>query len=188
MSPPATRQQAGQPNFSEKEFRASLAMFATGVTIITARTPAGALVGLTANSFNSLSLDPPLVLWSIVRKSASLPGFLASGHFAINVLASDQSDLSHRFATPSDDKFAALDLQEGLGGSPLLPGALASFECQIQSTIEGGDHLLFVGRVHKIRYRTGEPLIFNGGKYCTALPLRTGSAESDLNAVWGGLG
>ena len=171
-----------------RQLRNALGRFPTGVTVITTRGPGGRREGLTANSFAALSLDPPLVLWSIVRKSASLPGFLASGHFAINVLASDQSHLSHRFATPSDDKFAALDLHEGLGGSPLLPGALASFECQTQSTIEAGDHLLFVGRVHKIRYRTGEPLIFNGGKYCTALPLRTGSAESDLNAVWGGLG
>ena len=171
-----------------RQLRNALGRFPTGVTVITTRGPDGKREGLTANSFSALSLDPPLVLWSIVRKSASLPGFVASGHFAINVLASDQADLSHRFATPSDDKFSGLDVHEGFGGSPLLPGALASFECHTESTIEGGDHLLFVGRVHKIRYRTGEPLIFNGGKYCTALPLRTGSAESDLNAVWGGLG
>ena len=168
--------------------RNALGRFPTGVTVITTRGADGKREGLTANSFSALSLDPPLVLWSIVRKSASLPGFVASGHFAINVLASDQSHLSHRFATPSDDKFAGLDVHEGFGGSPLLPGTLASFECETQQTIEGGDHLLFVGRVHRIRYRDGEPLIFNAGKYATAVALRTGSAESDLNAVWGGLG
>lgn len=171
-----------------RQLRNALGRFPTGVTVITTAGVDGKREGLTANSFSALSLDPPLVLWSIVRKSASLPGFLASGHFAINVLASDQSHLSHRFATPSDDKFGGLEVQQGFGGSPLLPGVLASFECQTESTLEGGDHLLFVGRVHRIRYRDGEPLIFNVGKYATALPLRTGSAESDLNAVWGGLG
>ena len=171
-----------------RQLRNALGRFPTGVTVITARGPDGKREGLTANSFSALSLDPPLVLWSIVRKSASLPGFLAAGHFAVNVLKSDQSPLSHRFATPSDDKFAGIELQEGFGGSPLLPGALASFECRTEQTIDGGDHLLFVGRVHRIRYCNGEPLIFNAGKYATALPLRTGSAESDLHAVWGGLG
>ena len=171
-----------------RQLRNALGRFPSGVTVITTRGPDGKREGLTANSFSALSLDPPLVLWSIVRKSGSLPGFLVSGHFAINVLASHQWDLSHRFATPGEDKFAGLDLHEGLGGSPLLPGALASFECKTHSTIEGGDHVLFVGRVHRIRYRNGEPLIFNSGKYCTALPVRTGSAESDINAVWGGLG
>ena len=171
-----------------RELRNALGRFPTGVTVITTRAPDGKREGLTANSFAALSLDPPLVLWSIVRKSASLPGFLASGHFAINVLASDQSHLSHRFATPNTDKFDGVEVRDGFGGSPLLPGTLASFECSTEQAIEGGDHLLFVGRVHRIRYRHGEPLIFNAGKYATALPLRTGSAESDLNAVWGGLG
>ena len=172
-----------------RQLRNALGRFPTGVTVITTCGPDGKREGLTANSFSALSLDPPLVLWSIVRKSGSLPNFVASGHFAINVLASDQSHLSHRFATPSDDKFAGLDAHEGFGGSPLLPGTLASFECKTEQTIEGGDHLLFVGRVHRIRYRNGEPLIFNAGKYATALPLRIPvSAESDLNEVWGGLG
>ncbi|GAC1608809.1 MAG: flavin reductase family protein [Ramlibacter sp.] len=171
-----------------RQLRSALGRFPTGVTVITTRTPEGKREGLTANSFSALSLDPPLVLWSIVRKSASLAGFLASGHFAINVLASDQAHLSHRFATPHTDKFEGIDMQEGAGGSPLLPGTLASFECRTESTVEGGDHVLFIGRVRKIRYGDGEPLIFNAGRYCTALPLRSGSAESDLNAVWGGLG
>jgi flavin reductase (DIM6/NTAB) family NADH-FMN oxidoreductase RutF len=168
--------------------RNALGRFPTGVTVITTRTPDGKREGLTANSFSALSLDPPLVLWSIVRKSGSLPGFLASGHFAINVLASSQSDVSHRFATPREDKFDGMPVEEGLGGSPLLPGAIASFECQTAQTIDGGDHVLFVGRVHKVRYGDGDPLIFNAGRYCTALPMRSPTAASDLDAVWGGLG
>lgn len=171
-----------------RELRNALGRFPTGVTVITARTPGGKLEGLTANSFCALSLDPPLVLWSINRKSTSVPGFLDSGHFAINVLGAEQTALSHRFATPRENKFEGLSFEDGLGGSPLLDGVLANFECQTQTTIEGGDHLLFVGRVHRISYGEGEPLIFNSGRYCTALPLRTGSAESDLNGIWAGLG
>ena len=171
-----------------RELRNALGRFPTGVTVITTCTPAGKREGLTANSFSALSLDPPLVLWSIGRKSNSLASFVASGHFAINVLRADQADVSHRFATPGADKFDGLTVAAGLGGSPLLPDVLASFECKIESTIEGGDHLLFVGRVHQISYGEGEPLIFNAGRYSTAQPLRAGSAQSDLDAVWGGLG
>lgn len=171
-----------------RQLRNALGRFPTGVTVITARGPDGKLEGLTANSFSALSLDPPLVLWSINRNSQSLPGFLESGYFAINVLRAGQSGLSHHFATPRANKFEGVAFEDGLGGSPLLGGVLARFECQTTTTIEGGDHLLFVGRVHKISYAEGEPLIFNAGCYCTALPLPAGSAQSDLNGVWGGLG
>jgi flavin reductase (DIM6/NTAB) family NADH-FMN oxidoreductase RutF len=170
-----------------RQLRNALGRFPTGVTVITT-TAEGKREGLTANSFSALSLDPPLVLWSIVRRSASLPGFLASGHFAINILASGQSDLSHRFATPHADKFDGLEIEEGLGGSPLLPGILASFECATERTLDGGDHVLFVGRVLRLRYRDGDPLIFSAGRYCTALPMRSPTAESDIDAVWDGLG
>lgn len=170
-----------------RQLRNALGRFPTGVTVITTCAD-GKREGLTANSFSALSLDPPLVLWSIVRKSPSLPGFLASGHFAINVLAAGQSDLSHRFATSSTDKFQGLDVEAGLGASPLLAGVLASFECQTERTVEGGDHILFVGRVQRIRYGDGDPLIFSGGRYATALSMRAPNAQSDLDAVWGGLG
>ena len=171
-----------------RQLRNALGRFPTGVTVITTRAPGGKREGLTANSFSALSLSPPLVLWSLVSKSASLPSFLASGHFAIHVLASSQQDISHRFATPSTDKFAGLAVEEGIGGSPLLPGVLAVFECSTERSQEAGDHVLFIGRVHRIRYRDGDPLIFNAGRYCTALPMRSPTAESDLDAVWGGLG
>lgn len=170
-----------------RQLRHALGRFPTGVTVITT-TANGKREGLTANSFSALSLDPPLVLWSLVRKSGSLPGFLASGHFAINILAADQSALSHRFATPNSDKFAGLTVEQGLGDSPLLADSLASFECATERTLDGGDHVLFVGRVLRLRYRDGDPLIFSAGQYCTALPMRSPTAESDRDAVWGGLG
>lgn len=171
-----------------RQFRNALGRFATGVTVITTCTPDGKREGLTANSFSALSLDPPLVLWSIVRKSASLPGFLAAGHFAINVLSSTQADLSHRFATPHPDKFEGVDVEAGLADCPLLPGALASFECSTEQTVEGGDHILFIGRVRQVRWNDGDPLVFSSGRYCAALPMRLPNAASDLDAVWGGLG
>lgn len=171
-----------------RQLRNALGRFPTGVTVITTRAPDGKREGLTANSFSALSLDPPLVLWSIVRRSASLESFLASGHFAINVLSAGQAPLSHRFATPSPDKFAGLAVEEGVGGSPLLPGVLARFECETHATVDGGDHVLFIGRVRKLGYGDGEPLIFNAGRYCTALTLQSGTAASDLQGIWDGLG
>jgi len=170
-----------------RQLRNALGRFPTGVTVITTQSD-GKREGLTANSFSALSLDPPLVLWSIVRKSASLPGFLASGYFAINILAASQTDLSHRFATPHSDKFEGCQVEEGLGGSPLLAGTLASFECQTERTLDGGDHVLFVGRVLRVRYGDGDPLIFSAGRYCTPLPMRAPTAQADIDAVWGGLG
>jgi flavin reductase (DIM6/NTAB) family NADH-FMN oxidoreductase RutF len=113
MLPTPTRRQAGQPNFSATEFRASLAMFATGVTIVTARTPEGALIGLTANSFNSLSLDPPLVLWSLAQAAGSMPALSAGSHYAINVLAADQKALAERFASRRDDRWAGVAYTDG---------------------------------------------------------------------------
>ena len=145
-----------------RQLRNALGRFATGITVITTRTPAGKREGLTANSFSALSLDPPLVLWSIHRKSQSLPGFLASGWFAINVLAAGQANLSHRFATPSQDKFDGLLFDDGLGGSPVLAGVLASFECRTESTIDGGDHVLSIGRVHRITSIEGAPFSMQG--------------------------
>lgn len=170
-----------------RQLRNALGRFATGVTVVTT-SAAGKREGMTANSFSALSLDPPLVLWSIVRRAPSLPNFLAAGRFAINVLHASQAALSHRFATPQKDKFEGVEIESGLHGLPLLPGALASFECRTEQAIDGGDHILFVGRVQRIRYAEGDPLIFSGGRYCTALPMRAPWAESDLDAVWGGLG
>lgn len=114
-----------------------------------------------------------------------MPGFRAAGHFAVNVLRATQAGLSHRFAIRSDDKFEAVEYDEGLGGVPVLRDMLATFECETASITEGGDHLLFIGRVHRIAYDEGDPLIFNAGKYCTARALPAPTASADLKKVWG---
>jgi flavin reductase (DIM6/NTAB) family NADH-FMN oxidoreductase RutF len=170
LSEPILRAQA--PNFSQPEFRQSLAMFATGVTIVTARTTEGALVGLTANSFNSVSLEPPLVLWSLARAAASLPAFSAGSHYAINILAADQQNLARRFATKDVDRFADVAFEDGAGGAPLLAGAAATFECFNRSRYFEGDHVIFVGEVERCSHRAGvSPLLFHGGKFYTEHPL-----------------
>jgi flavin reductase (DIM6/NTAB) family NADH-FMN oxidoreductase RutF len=147
-------------------------MFATGVTIVTARAADGGVVGLTANSFNSVSLDPPLVLWSLSRAAASLAAFSKGSHYAINVLAADQKALAERFAMRVADRFAGVDFDEGAGGAPLLHGAAATFECFNRSRYEEGDHVIFVGEVERCAHRAGAtPLLFHGGRYFTELPL-----------------
>src|SRR5215216_989245 len=126
MNPPL---RAVAPSFSARDFRAALGMFATGVTIVTARTASGAPVGLTANSFNSVSIDPPLILWSLSRQAGSMPSFARGSHYAINILAADQHDLAVRFASKDVDRFEGVAFQPGASGVPLLDGAAAVFEC-----------------------------------------------------------
>jgi flavin reductase (DIM6/NTAB) family NADH-FMN oxidoreductase RutF len=171
-----------------RKLRDALGRFATGVTIITTRGTDGRLEGLTANSFAAISLDPPLVLWSLNRRSTSLSSFQNSGFFAVNVLSASQVDLSHHFAMSRANKYEGVSLDVGLGGCPLLQNSLATFECETERKIDGGDHVIFVGHVRRITSRKGEPLIFSAGQYCTSLPLRKGQAESDLDEIWHGLG
>ncbi len=143
-------------------------MFATGVTIVTARTPAGTLIGLTANSFNSLSLSPPLVLWSLSQAAGSMPALSTGSHYAINVLAADQKALAERFAGRRDDRWAGVAYTEGASGAPLITGAAASFECFNRSRYEEGDHVIFVGEVERCSHQPGAaPLLFHGGKFYT---------------------
>ena len=158
--------------FDSQQFRSALGMFATGVTIITARGPDGSLVGLTANSFNSVSLTPPLVLWSLARHAGSMPVFSRGSHYAINILAAEQLDLAKRFATRHIDRFAGVPWREGAGGAPVLEGAAAVFECANRSQYEEGDHVIFVGEVESCGWRSeAQPLIFHGGRCYTELPL-----------------
>lgn len=147
------------------ELRAALARFATGVTIVTCLDAQGRRVGLTCNSFNALSLDPPLVLWSLRRRSPSLAAFVAATHFAVNVLAEAQIDLSRRFAHAGGDRFATGAWQRGLGGAPRLDGAASCFECQTVSHQDAGDHVLFIGRVRRLARSAHAPLLFHGGHY-----------------------
>jgi len=145
--------------------RGAMGRFATGVTIVTCRDAAGQPVGLTANSFASLSLDPPLVLWSLRSASASAAAFCQAGHFAVNVLADTQVDLSRRFASPLPDKFAEGGWSDGLGGAPVLTGCAAVFECALDSQQVVGDHWLFIGRVLRLADLSVAPLLFQGGHY-----------------------
>lgn len=163
---------AHPPIFSQSEFRSALGMFATGVTIVTARTPSGELVGLTANSFNSVSLSPPLVLWSLSLSAASMPAFRTGSHYAIHILAADQQALALQFATKGVDRFAGVAHHPGLAGAPLIDGAAATFECFNRSRYEEGDHVIFVGEVEHCSHRAGvSPLLYHGGKFYTEHPL-----------------
>jgi len=155
----------------ERHLRNALGRFVTGVTVITTRTAEGKLEGLTANSFAAVSLDPPLVLWSLKATASSLPSFESASHFAVNVLGAWQFALSDHFAKRNPDKFQSVVHAPGIGGCPLLFGALATFECTKQTSVVGGDHVVFFGRVERAAYRDGEPLIFSAGRYGTHSPL-----------------
>ncbi len=172
MSLSTETQRARAPHFSNAEFRTALGMFATGVTIVTARAPNGALVGLTANSFNSVSLNPPLVLWSLSQAASSMAAFRTGSHYAINILAADQQALAQRFATRHADRFADVAFVEGQSGAPLLTGTVASFECFNRSRYVEGDHVIFVGEVERCNHQAGSsPLLYHGGKFYTEHPL-----------------
>ena len=160
------------PSFSSREFRNALGRFATGVTIVTARNAAGELVGLTASSFNSVSLEPPLVLWSLSHGASSMPAFANGSHYAIHVLAADQKALAERFATRGIDRWAGVEHRPGINGAPLLAGAAATFECFNRSQYKEGDHTIFVGEVERCEHREGaSPLLYHGGKFYTEHPL-----------------
>jgi flavin reductase (DIM6/NTAB) family NADH-FMN oxidoreductase RutF len=164
--------QTPPPSFSSDEFREALGMFATGVTIVTTRAADGRLVGLTANSFNSASLNPPLVLWSLARGAASMVALSTGSHYAINILSADQVKLAERFATKDVDRWADVAFTEGLGGAPVLVGAAASFECFNRSRYDEGDHVIFVGEVERCSHAPGaSPLLFHGGRFYTEHPL-----------------
>jgi hypothetical protein len=156
------------PDFSQSQFRQALGQFATGVTIVSAVSPAGALVGLTVSSFNSVSLAPPLVLWSLALKSGSMEALLACSHYAINVLGADQTALANQFATKDIDRYAGVHWHPGQHGTPLIAGAVATFECFNRSRHFEGDHIIFVGEVERCSYRTqSDPLLYHGGSFYT---------------------
>jgi flavin reductase (DIM6/NTAB) family NADH-FMN oxidoreductase RutF len=154
--------------FDPRDLRQAFGRFATGVTVVTFRLADGRRVGLTANSFASVSLDPPLVSWNYRRASPHLEAVLACRHFLVHVLAADQRDLSQRMARPAEDKFAGLPLQDGLGGTPRIQGSLATFECEMWKTFEAGDHVIFLGKVVRYEHADGEPLVFVNGRYAAA--------------------
>lgn len=150
------------------DFRRALGTFATGVTIVTTLDETGRDVGLTANSFSSVSLEPPLILWSLAKNSGSFAAFSAATHFAVHILGEDQQELSSRFAKTGVDKFDGLDTERGEGGIPLLRGCGARFRCRSAYHYDGGDHVIFVGEVLGFDHSDSVPLVFHAGRYATA--------------------
>ena len=152
------------PEFDTADFRRTLGCFPTGVTIVTTTTPEGAPVGVTISSFNSVSMTPPLVVWSLARKAASLPVFHAAEGFVINVLSADQADLPRIFSSPVDERFDAVDWTKGTLGHPVLGGTAAVIECKTYARHDGGDHEIFLGEVVAHRATDRTPLIFGQGR------------------------
>lgn len=153
------------PQIDLGEFRRALSCFATGVAVVTTIDEDGEPVGMTVSSFNSVSLDPPLVLWSIANDAQSYDSFMKADYFAVNVLTMEQQHLSSRFATKGINKFDGLDCREGLHGAPILPEYAACFECSTEHRYEGGDHKIIVGRVLHLEDRETDPLIFYRGRF-----------------------
>lgn len=147
------------------EFRRALGCFATGVAVVTALEKDGSKAGITINSFNSVSLKPPLVLWSVAQESSSFETFAEAEYFAVNVLAMDQREMCDRFAGRGTNKFDGLNCGEGVGGVPILPAFSAVFECRTEHRYEGGDHIILVGRVLNFEDRKTDPLIFYRGHF-----------------------
>ena len=156
---------ANDSTFDPKAFRRALGNFATGVTIITTVGPDGEKVGVTASSFNSLSMDPPLILWSSMKEARSCEAFEKASHFAVNILSSDQMDMSNHFARQQDDKFAGFEWEEGIGGSPIFPNCAGRFQCETYDKLDGGDHWIFVGKVVAFDDFGRAPLCFHQGSY-----------------------
>jgi len=168
--------------FDAKAFRRALGNFATGVTIMTAQNAQGEKVGVTANSFNSVSLDPPLILWSIDKRSSSFAVFEQATHFAVNILSADQIELSNKFARSKDDKYANVDFELGAGNAPLLKECSAVFECERFNIIEGGDHWIILGRVVNFQDNGRSPLLYHQGAYSSVLPHPSLNAKAETPA------
>jgi len=152
-------------SFDSSTFRRTLGMFATGITVITARAKDGSLIGLTVSSFNSVSLNPPLIVWSLANTSTVRAVLEDCAYYAVNVLADDQEAISNLFASKAADRFAGVDWEPGLGGAPVLAGCCAVFEVRNTLRYPGGDHLIFVGEVERCDRADRAPLLFFNGQY-----------------------
>jgi 3-hydroxy-9,10-secoandrosta-1,3,5(10)-triene-9,17-dione monooxygenase reductase component len=164
-------------------FRNALGRFATGVTIVTTTDKDGEPVGVTASSFNSVSLEPPLVLWSLAKSAHSLPAYQNSGGFNVHVLAAHQTDISNGFARPGENKFDGIEWTACPQGFPLLPECAALFRCKTNFQYEGGDHIIFVGEVVGYEDHDLPALVFHSGKYAEARtkPVRNDMSEPDVD-------
>jgi flavin reductase (DIM6/NTAB) family NADH-FMN oxidoreductase RutF len=156
---------AAARDFDAAQFRQALSQFATGVTVITTRLADGSFRGLTASSFNSVSLDPPLVLWSLGNAANSLPIFSGNSHYVINVLGAEQAHLAQRFSKRTDKPFDGVEYELSRTGQPILKGASAWFECHNRSRYPEGDHVIFVGEVEECAFQPQASLIFHAGQF-----------------------
>lgn len=171
----------GKP-FSSRDLREALSRFATGVTIVTTARDDDEPIGMTASSFNSVSMDPPLVLWSVTKTAHSAPVFFKAEHYSVHVLASDQVDLSNRFARSGEDKFSGLSVERDANGVPVIAGCVVRFDCRQWAVYEGGDHWIIVGEVNAIERNNAESLVFSSGSYATANPLRSAVSQPENDA------
>ena len=162
---PANELASDSSPIDPRDFRNALGTYATGVTIITAAGVDGKPYGITCNSFASVSLNPPLVLWSLVLYSSSLSVFQNASHFAVHVLGASQQSLANKFARSSEDKFVGVDWTSGIGNAPLLTESVANFQCRAVNRYYGGDHVIFLGAVEAYAYNRNEPLLFARGGY-----------------------
>lgn len=174
--------EAGIPDDDKRAYRRALGHFATGVTIITANAD-GHMGSLTANSFSSVSLEPPLIQWALGKSSHSLSVFENARHFAVNVLAADQSDLASHFARSGGEKFAGVSWQPGLGEAPMLPGVAAVFECTRHSMIDAGDHFIVLGRVERFARYDRPLLLFANGRFGLAVDFPGSPKEPGIPGV-----
>ena len=163
----------------KQAFRNALGHFATGITVITTKAPDGKYIGITVNSFNSVSLDPPLVLWSLSKNSLGPKFFTAAEYFCVNFLASDQINISNHFASQKLEKFNGIDNTFGVCGAPLIEGCVARFECKTSYTYEGGDHLIFVGEVIAFDLTSKPGLLYHHGNYAISKPHPQLTGECD---------
>src|SRR5271156_4380638 len=162
---PANELASDHSPIDPRDFRDALGAYATGVTIITAAGADAKPYGITCNSFASVSLNPPLVLWSLIVYSSSLSAFQNASHFAVNVLGVSQQALANKFANSSEDKFAGVEWTPGLGNAPILADSVANFQCRAADRYYGGDHVIFLGAVEAYAYNRQEPLLFARGGY-----------------------
>lgn len=166
---PPSSPRAVPPEFDTVHFRNALSQFATGVTVITTRLEDGRFFGLTASSFNSVSLDPPLVLWSLAQGASSLPVFTDNSHYVINVLSADQAPLAERFSQRIDNRFEGVAFDLSHTGLPILHGVAAWFECHNRSRYPEGDHVIFVGEVERCDLLPQPALVFHGGRFVSTM-------------------
>ncbi|MCC5858981.1 MAG: flavin reductase family protein [Ectothiorhodospiraceae bacterium] len=151
--------------FNARQLRDALGAFSTGVTVVTTRAADGSPVGMTVNSFTTVSLEPPLVLWSAHRGVDPFDAFVSADHYAVHVLHAGQQGIADHFARSIRDKFTGIRIRSGIQGLPLLDDYTARFQCRVERRLEGGDHVMLLGHVLAFDHQPGEPLIFHAGGY-----------------------